>query len=207
MFAKNIRYLRKKRNWTQNDLAKRLGYNALATINKWETGVNRAPSKKLEMIAALFNVSVDDLLNTDLEQRDLDIREGAELKADSVRIKVYERIHAGIPNEAIDEVVDWQDIPREWTAGGREYFGLIVKGDCMYPKYQEGDVIIVRKQDTCESGQDCVVYIDRYEAELKKVILNKDSVILQPLNPKYEPKVYTEGIAIAGIVIEIRRKV
>ena len=207
MFAKNIRYLRKKRNWTQNDLAKRLGYNALATINKWETGVNRAPSKKLEMIAALFNVSVDDLLNTDLEQRDLDIREGAELKADSVRIKVYERIHAGIPNEAIDEVVDWQDIPREWTAGGREYFGLIVKGDCMYPKYQEGDVIIVRKQDTCESGQDCVVYIDRYEAELKKVILNKDSVILQPLNPKYEPKVSTEGIAIAGIVIEIRRKV
>lgn len=207
MFAKNIRYLRKKRNWTQNDLAKRLGYNALATINKWETGVNRAPSKKLEMIAALFNVSVDDLLNTDLEQRDLDIREGAELKADSVRIKVYERIHAGIPNEAIDEVVDWQDIPREWTAGGREYFGLVVKGDCMYPKYQEGDVIIVRKQDTCESGQDCVVYIDRYEAELKKVILNKDSVILQPLNPKYEPRIYREGVEIAGIVIEIRRKV
>ena len=61
-----------------------------------------------------------------------------------------------------------------------------------------------------ESGQDCVVYINGYDATLKQVKLLPDGgVRLQPLNPSYAPKTYYEGdetITIAGVVVEIRRK-
>ena len=213
MFSKNIKYLRKKKGWTQNDLAKRLGYSAFTTVNKWETGVNKAPYTKLQKIAQLFNVTEDDLMNTDLEQRDLDMRSGkVEPDTEYVRIKVLGSIHAGIPIEAITDIVDWEDIPKDWTTGGREYFGLRVKGDCMEPEYREGDVVIVRRQEDCESGQDCIVYVNGYDAELKRVTKTKDAVILQALNPKYPPKHYYNGdeeypVKIAGVVVELRRKI
>ena len=213
MFAKNIRYLRKSRKWTQSDLAQKLGYSTFTTVNKWETGVNKAPYAKLTKIAQLFNVTEDELMNVDLEKRDLEKREGKiEPKGTSVRINVYRKIHAGVPDEATDDIVDWEDIPREWTTGGREYFGLKVKGDCMMPKYQDGDTIIVRKCPDCESGQDCIVQVGDEGFELKKVIKKMDCIVLQPLNPAYEPRVYDYEdeffpITIAGVVVEIRRKV
>ena len=128
------------------------------------------------------------------------------------RIKVFGTVPAGIPIEAIEDVVDWEDIPNDWISGGQEYFGLKVKGDSMYPKYLDGDTIIVRKQSDCESGQDCVVYVNGYDATLKKVVKKPDCIILQPLNPTYDPKVYdyndeSNPVTIAGVVVEIRRTV
>ena len=205
MFEKNVKYLRLKKNMRQKDLSDKLGYKSWVTVSKWESGENTPPYKVLKKVAAIFDVNEHDLMYTDLEKQDLG--EVRKEPSDSVRINVYSEIHAGIPLDAVEDVVDTEDIPIGMTAGGREYFGLIVHGDCMAPKYQQGDVIIVRKQDDCESGQDCVVYIGDYQAELKRVVKKGNTIILQPLNPKYEPKLFTEGVSIAGVVVEIRRKV
>ncbi|MCU7380769.1 hypothetical protein OBO34_20865 [Clostridiales Family XIII bacterium ASD5510] len=129
------------------------------------------------------------------------------------RIPVYGRVPAGIPLKAIEDIDGYIDIPAQWKNNGQQYFGLKVIGDSMYPKYMDGDTIVVKKQPTCESGQDAVVYVsDECDATLKKVIKNLDHIILQPLNPEYEPKMYEfsgEGcpLQIAGVVVEIRRKV
>lgn len=130
----------------------------------------------------------------------------------SVRIPVLGSIPAGIPLEAVEDVVDWEDIPIEWTKGGKEFFSLKVKGDSMYPKFIEGDTIILRKQDDCENGDICAVYVNGYDATLKKVVKKQDCIVLQPLNSAYDPKVYDYNdelnpIQIAGVVVEIRRKV
>ena len=82
----------------------------------------------------------------------------------------------------------------------------------MFPKYLDGDIIVVREESDCESGQDCIVYVDGYDATLKKVIKKADHIILQPLNPEYEPIMYKYNdeehpVNIAGVVVEIRRKV
>jgi SOS-response transcriptional repressor LexA len=53
----------------------------------------------------------------------------------------------------------------------------------MYPKYFEEDTVIVLRQPECESGQDCVVYVNGYDATLKKVIKQENGIWLQPLNP------------------------
>lgn len=121
---------------------------------------------------------------------------------------------AGIPIEAIEDVVDWEDIPEEMVRGNKEYFGLKVSGDSMYPKYLDGDTVIVLKQPTCESGDDCIVYVNGYDATLKTVKRNSNgSLTLQPINPQYAPRTFSTDeisalpVSIAGVVVELRRKI
>ena len=205
--SKNIRYLRNKNGWGQDFLAEKLGYKSYTTVQKWESGVSDPPLKTLDKLAKLFGVDIDDLNNSDLT---VPKRDGDNLSS-AVRIPVLGSVPAGIPLEAIEDIVDWEDIPREWTKGGREFFGLKIQGDSMYPKYMEGDTIILRKADDCESGDECVVYVNGYDATFKKVIKNADHIILQPLNGAYEPMMYyyndeENPIKIVGVVVELRRK-
>lgn len=129
------------------------------------------------------------------------------------RIKVYGSVPAGIPLEAVEDIIDWEDIPEEWLRGDKEYFGLVVEGYSMYPTYQPGDIIVCLKQPDCESGQDAVVYVNGYDATLKRVIKQPFGILLQPLNPdpQYEAHFYDyddpdNPISILGVVVELRRK-
>lgn len=65
--AKNIRYLRKKMGYSQDDVAEKLGYKSYTTIQKWEMGTSEPPLNKLKELAVLFNVNMNDLANSDLE--------------------------------------------------------------------------------------------------------------------------------------------
>ena len=59
--AKNIRYLRKKMGYSQDDVAEKLGYKSYTTIQKWEMGTSEPPLNKLKELAVLFNVNMNDL--------------------------------------------------------------------------------------------------------------------------------------------------
>lgn len=213
MFAKNVRYLRKSRGWTQKDVADRLGYQSSQVVNKWEVGASKPRYKQLLELCRLFDVTEHEISNVDLKKRDEIMKaQRTPTERRAIRIKVLGSVPAGIPIEAIEDVTGYEDIPIEWTAGGREYFGLKVKGDSMFPKYVEGDTIILRKQSCCESGQDCVVYVNGHEATLKMVTKTDDGVILQPLNPAYKPRFYRyddeqNPVTICGVVVELRRPV
>ena len=200
MFAKNLKYLREAHNMTQSDLADKMGFKSTSTVGKWETGENKPRYEGMIKLAQIFNVPVDRLMYEDLQKK-------PESNSGAVRIKVYGSVPAGIPIEAIEDVIGFEDIPAEWTAGGREYFALKVVGDSMAPKYLNGDTVICRKQSCCENGQDCVVYVNGYDATLKRVIKKNGVIVLQPLNPMYETKIYTDDVHIAGCVVEIRRLV
>lgn len=65
--SNNIRYLRKKQGWGQDTLAEKLGYKSYTTIQKWESGVSEPPLKVVHELAALFNVDINDLTQSDLE--------------------------------------------------------------------------------------------------------------------------------------------
>lgn len=66
VLGKNIRYLRKQKNMSQDKLAELLGYKSFTTIQKWESGVAEPPFKTLVKIADLFRVDVDTLVSDDL---------------------------------------------------------------------------------------------------------------------------------------------
>lgn len=200
----NIYKLRKDAKLSQAAFGKLFGA-AQNTVCNWENGKREPDYEMLKRMANHFHVSIDYILGR-AESNVIPIRDLREY----IPIPVYPRIPAGGATEANTEVVDYADIPAEWCKGGQVYYGLTVKGDSMYPKYQVGDTIIVRKQPTCESGQDAVVYVNGYDATLKKVFFLDDGGIrLQPINTAYAPKTYYPGdepIAIAGVVVEIRRK-
>lgn len=131
-----------------------------------------------------------------------------------IRIPVLGAVPAGIPLEAIEDIVDWEEIPASMCAGDREYFALEVKGDSMWPDYLPGDIVIVRKTPCCESGDICVVYVNGYDATLKQVKLGEDgSLSIIPKNPSYPPRTFTRDevqsmpVSIAGVVVELRRKI
>lgn len=98
----------------------------------------------------------------------------------SIRIPVLGSIPAGIPIELIEDILDYEDISEEMLKGGKEYFALKVKGSSMWPKYLDGDTIIVLKQDDCESGQDAIVMVNGNDGTFKRVI-KKIMVLLQNL--------------------------
>ena len=196
-----LKEARKAKGLTQEQVAEYIGLTQ-GSYSLWERGKTKIDNQSLMRLAALFDVSIDYLLGKE------------DIPPAPVRIPVLGSVPAGIPTEAIQDVLDWEEIPAAMCEGGRAYFGLRVTGDSMYPQFLDGDVVIVRKEATCVSGDICVVYVDGYDATLKQVILGPDgSLTLRPKNPGYAPRTYTAQevrdlpVSICGVVVELRRKV
>lgn len=205
--SERIKALREASGLTLEEVGKRIGASR-QTIYKYENGIiTNIPSNNIEGLANLFDVSPAYIMGwTDYYHGNTNPKQMYR------RISVYSKIPAGVPIEAIDTVVDFEDISfkDEIFNIDKDYLGLVVSGDSMYPKYLEGDVIIVEINPQPESGEDCVVYINGYEATLKRVIINENSITLQPLNTAYPPVTYAEGddpVTILGRVVQIRRDV
>lgn len=168
-----------------------------STVGKWINKLAMPRMGAIQSMADYFGVGKSYFLEGETKNRR------------SVRINVYGSIPAGIPLEAIEDIQGWEEIPSEWTRGGKQYIALIVKGDSMYPKYLEGDVVIIQVQPDCENGQDCACYVNGYNATLKRIEKGANQITLTPINPNYAPQTYRHPgeVTIIGAVKEIRRKV
>lgn len=128
------------------------------------------------------------------------------------RIPVLGRVPAGIPIEAISEVVEEIELDGSLAADGYDYFGLLVTGDSMYPEYRDGDVVVIRVQETAETGDDVVAYINGSDATLKRLTRTESGIQLRPLNPEYPVRSFTRQevlslpVTIGGVVVEQRRR-
>lgn len=207
ILSKNIRYLRKKNEWSQDYIAEKLGYKSYTTIQKWEMGTSEPPLKKTRELADLFNVDIDDLTNKDLE---LPEPPKSTFKK-GVTINVLGRVAAGIPIEAIENVIDTEEITQEMAQTGT-FFGLQIHGDSMEPKMSEGDVVIVRQQDDAESGEIVIVTVNGTDATCKRLRKYRDGIELISSNPSYEPiffsneEIVKKPVKIIGRVVELRAK-
>lgn len=134
-----------------------------------------------------------------------------------IKIKIFGEVAAGIPIKQIDnfdpeDADSWEEIDRR-TAKNGTYFALKIKGDSMEPRIFDGDTVIVRYQDTIESGETAVVAINGDEATCKKVTLTADGLVLTANNPKYTPRFFSNEavqklpIRILGKVVEVRGKI
>lgn len=161
MFGLRLKELREKKGYSQAQLARILGVKQ-STVGMWESGKNKPQNPSLEALANMFNVSTDYLLGRDTINNQ-------KTSESAISIPVLGKIPAGIPIEAIEDIIDYEEIPSDWANGGKEYFSLQVKGNSMSPRYEDGDILILRKQDTCENGQDCAVMVNGNDATFKRV--------------------------------------
>lgn len=209
-FQNRLKEAMQLRNIKQVDLVEKTGLDK-TLINKYLSGISNARQQKLTLLADALNVNEVWLMGYDVPiQRDL--TEGTTLATRSAVVFVYGIIPAGIPMECIEDVIDTEEISTDMLKGGKQYFGLKIKGNSMAPEYLDGDTIILEKVDDCESGQDCVVMVNGNDGTFKRVFKNETGIILQPLNPEFQPLIYTNDqiktlpVIVIGKVVELRRK-
>lgn len=209
-FATNLKHLRIQSGMTQEELAKKMDKD-YSTIGKWELGQRSPIMTDVIKIADIFQVSLEKLIGSSMIY---DNAEVVDIDSDIVKIPVYGTIKAGIPIESQSDIIDYIDIPREWTRGDKKFYGLKISGDSMYPKYNENDVVIFEQNDDKElyNGKDCAVMINGTESTFKKVLLNEQGIVLQPYNTAYDIMMYSNEqieqlpIKVVGIAREKRTK-
>lgn len=201
MIGNRIKKLREELNITQEELARKIGVSPSA-IGMYERDFREANDEIKIKMCELFNCSLDYLIgNSDIKQN-----------KKSAVVLVYGTIPAGVPMEMIEDILDTEEIDSNMLKGDKQYFGLKIKGNSMFPEYLEGDTIICEKVENCENGQDCVVMVNGNDETFKRIFKNENGIILQPLNSQYQPMIYSNEqieklpIKIIGKVVELRRK-
>lgn len=200
IFAKNLNYYMNINQKDRNDLARDLDL-PYTTITSWCKAEFYPRIDKIQLLANYFNIQKSDLVESK-----------SRTKNNPALVFVYGTIPAGIPMECIEDVIDTEEISADMLRGGKQYFGLKVKGNSMEPDYLDGDTLILERTDDCESGDDCVVMVNGDDGTFKRVFKNENGIILQPLNSEYAPMVFTNEqienlpVKVIGIVEEIRRK-
>ena len=195
MFKDELKRLREQRGLSQAKLASNLGY-APSTIGMWENGQREPDYETLEILADYFNVNMEVLLSG---------------KLSPTKIPVLGVVRAGIPMEAVENIIDYEEIAPEMAKHG-EFFALKIKGDSMEPKFSEGDVVIVRKQSDVESGDIAIVLVNGDDATIKKVQKFNGGLNLIPSNSSYDVLTYSNEqieqlpVSILGKVVELRAK-
>jgi repressor LexA len=126
---------------------------------------------------------------------------------DSVAVPVMGRIAAGVPISAIQTHSHTIPVPPEMLAAG-EHFALEVRGDSMIDAgILDGDTIILKKQDTANTGDIIVALIDDEEATLKRLRRKGASIALEAANPAYETRIFgPDRIRIQGRLTGLMRK-
>ncbi len=194
----NLRIARKAAHLTQQEVAEAIGVSQ-SGYYYWETSKTRIDNDSLSKLADLFGCTTDYLLGKDNYPR-------------ALRIPVVGDVAAGVPIEAVENVVDYEEIDGALADQG-EYFALRVRGTSMEPRIKENDVVIVRKQEDAETGDTVVVLVDGESATVKRIKKEPDGGLwLLPNNPAFEPQHYSPGeriskpVKVIGKVIELRAK-
>lgn len=204
-----------------DELAEKLGKNR-ATIYRYESAeIENLPVSILEPLAHALRTTPAYLMGWESNnyvqnnvKNHLIASEGRVAYGETIKrhiIPVLGKVPAGIPVEAVEDVIDFEEITDEMARHG-EYFALQIKGDSMLPRILEGDVVIIRKQPDIESGEIGVVMINGEDATVKKVIKHENGLTLISFNQAYYPKFFTAEevskmpVQIIGKVVELRGK-
>ncbi len=176
-------------------------------LSKYLSGNAIARQKKLSLLADALNVNPVWLMGYDVP-----IAQQNASSSQSAIVFVYGTIPAGVPIECIEDIIDTEEISADMLKGGKQYFGLRVRGNSMEPEYLDGDTLILERVDDCESGDDAVVMVNGDDGTFKRVFKTENGIRLQPLNNEYEPLIYSNEqieklpVRILGVVVEFRRR-
>ena len=169
----------------------------------------------IRKLSELMNCSLDYLAFDNIT---FDNAESIDFLSDVVYIPVLGVIKAGTPIEAQENVIEHIDIPREWTRGGKKFYGLKISGDSMAPEYKENDIVIFESTNDYSRAnkKDCAVMVNGDDATFKNVTITDDGITLVPLNlnnsDDYKPTFYNKEdiqnkpVKIIGIVKEKRTR-
>lgn len=202
IFSKRLNYYLAKYEMTQLELSKRLKVGT-TSVSNWCRGLKTPRMDKVDAMCKIFNCKRSDLME--------DKNDDSTVQRRAIIINVLGRVAAGIPIEAVEEIIDTEEITENLAKTGI-FFGLQIHGNSMEPRMKEGDVVIVRQQDDAESGDIVIATINGNEATCKRLRKYRDGIELISNNPSYEPMFFSnqeikeKPVRIIGRVVELRAK-
>ncbi len=232
-FSKNLKKIRELKGLSQSELSRRTqkiceNYNSKtdndseritpitqASIARWEAGENSPSVDNLVLLKNALGVNLVDLIGKDLN---FDNAEPVDMASNTIKIPVLGTIKAGIAIEAQQDILEYVEIPKDWTKGGKKFYGLKISGDSMYPKYDENDIVIFEQTEdyTKANNKDCAVMVNGFDATFKNVTISDNGITLVPFNLNnsdgYQPTFYSKDqiaslpVKIIGIGIEKRTR-
>lgn len=211
---------------TLKDVAEALSV-AESTVLRYERNdIKHMGIDKITQLAKVLKCSPVELLGWDENQTEGADEFGADLTMDSVievtdeeddpcdeeatvKIKLFGSLPAGVPLDTVTDVIGEEEIPAAWVEDGQQYLALKVNDLSLHPRYQEGDILIVKITPDVPDGKDAIVYSAGADATLRQLQKHADgSYTLKPYNPEYPPRTYpagAEGVKILGGVVQMRR--
>lgn len=204
--ANRIKYAMQLRGLNQSDIISITGINKGA-LSSYLSGRYKPKQTNIYLLSKALNVSEAWLMGADVP-----MERNSDTKLRGVKINILGRVAAGLPLEAIENIIDTEEISEELACTG-EFFGLQIRGDSMEPRIYNGDVVIVRRQEDAESGDTVIALVNGNDAVCKRLAKYSDGIGLISLNSaKYEPMIFSSAeiqskpVKIIGKVVELRGK-
>lgn len=134
------------------------------------------------------------------------------LPADKIHmIPIFESVSAGFGAYACSDIIDYMPLYFQSPSDVPDTICIKVQGDSMYPKIEDGDIIVVRRQESVDSGSIAVVLVDEEQGYVKKVIYDRETIELHSINPEYAPKIFKGKdvlrVRVVGLVKKIVKEV
>ena len=205
-----------KRGISKKEMCAKLGYKGQQAFASWmkDDGKNTSYIKKIPQMAEILGVSADYLLGKTDDPRPMLERAGINpipMPEQAMR-PIIGMASAGSGILAQEQILGWESVDIKYNTD--EYFYLQISGDSMAPKIDDGDLVLVHRQDEVSSGDVAVVLVTDHDEEaegfVKKVEIDGDSVTLVSFNPYYPPRVFSgksiQQLSFVGKVVELKRK-
>ena len=196
---------------SQDELAKKVGYKDRSSIARIESGERDIRQSSVMKFAEALNTTPAWLMDiSDSSTPKQKTESNAQLlPSEYIRmIPCFESASAGFGTDAQNRIIELIPIYIVNEQEAAETICIIVRGDSMHPRIEDGDIVQVHKQDIAETG-DIVVILDGDEAFVKRFIHGKNGVILESFNPAYPPMKFTKEesnrLRIVGVVKRIIR--
>lgn len=218
--AKRISKAIEKCGYSYPELSKITGISK-SSLQRYATGeTKKIPIDCIEKIANATGTSAKYLMgweenNTANECKTDKINEAnlsETLDSKKIRlIPVFESVSAGFGARADERIVDYLPLFIEHDYDAENTLAIKVKGDSMYPKIEDGDIVAVRKQSDFENGNIVVILVDNDEGLVKKIYQDSDKVRLVSINPEYPDKIFKGEeicrLRVVGVVKQIIKNV
>lgn len=191
-----LKQARELRHITLEEAGKKVDVHK-STVLRWENGeTEKIKLPIIETLASYYNVNPVWLMGYDVPMEnteDMLKKIGAIplSEIETTKIPVLGKVKAGYNYLAQENIIDYIAFNID-GADKENYYALYVIGDSMEPLFDDGDIVIVHKQNDFNNGDNCVILINGDEATIKKVYKGTTGIKLQAVNPYYPPRIFTE---------------
>lgn len=209
-FSNRLNRAMQIRNMKATELSLKTGI-AKSSLSEYINGKYEAKQDGVYLLAKALNVSEAWLMGCDvpMERNSDDILKkiGATPLSSikTVPIPILGTVKAGYDYLAQENIIDYVGFTLKKT-DIENYYALNIVGDSMEPLFDDGDTVLVHKQEDFENGDNCVVLINGDEATVKQVYKGTTGIELKAVNPYYPPRIFTEEdikntpVQIIGVV-------